>query len=487
MAFLWPAAAALSHWNPIPRKYLPGRSRRKPKKPRLSTSIPSSRAFASPIASGNSDKISPNGVAALQRSFNPTHGVRSLRRHRWSIYDLQHLVTVSFVLFSFTIAPIPLVVDFAVLLGYALLLLMPVTRQFFLPSLPIWTYLFYFFSSRFIPIEYRPHIWVKVLPALENVLYGANLSNILSAHTHPVLDLLAWIPYGLGHFGAPAICSALMFLFAAPGTTPVFARAFGYLALIGVTTQLVFPCTPPWYERTHGLEPAHYGMPGSPAGLARVDQLLGVDMYTTSFTTAPLPFGAFPSLHAADATLEALFMSYCFPRFRIIFVAYVGWIWWATMYLNHHYAVDLVAGSLLAALFYYVARASFMPRRQLDKRHRWEYEYVELGEKNRSVVDEYAYAYYDGFGLDLLPRHHSPNGGFGDSDEWTLGSTSSFASSSGGSTSGSIAGTGSRGNSSPGTMSPTTPEVEFHPVSVLGWDGHNATHNNVLSEVVVAR
>lgn len=288
-----------------------------------------------------------------------------------------------------------------------------------------------------------------------------------------MLDLLAWFPYGLGHFGAPAVCSIFLFFFAAPGTAPVFARSFGYLAYVGVTMQLIFPCTPPWYERLHGLEPAHYGMPGSPAGLARVDQLLGFDMYTTSFTTAPVPFGAFPSLHAADATLEALFMSYCFPRFRIVFIAYVGWIWWATMYLNHHYAVDLVAGSLLAALFYYVARASVLPRRQPDKRTRWEYEYVELGEKNRSIVDEYAYDYYDGFGLDLLPRHRSTGADFGDSDEWTIGSTSSFASSSGGSASGSVSG---GGNSSPGTMSPTTPEVEFHSVHV--WDSANVPHTH---------
>ncbi len=105
----------------------------------------------------------------------------------------------------------------------------------------------------YIPVEYRPHIWVKVLPALENVVYGANLSNILSAHTHAVLDVLAWIPYGLGHFAAPAACSVVLFLFAAPGATSLFARSFGYLSCLGVTLQLLVPCTPPWYERAHGL------------------------------------------------------------------------------------------------------------------------------------------------------------------------------------------------------------------------------------------
>ena len=69
----------------------------------------------------------------------------------------------------------------------------------------------------FIPAEYRPHIWVKVLPALENIFYGANLSNILSAHQHAVLDVMAWLQYGILHFGGPFIWAALMFLFGPPG------------------------------------------------------------------------------------------------------------------------------------------------------------------------------------------------------------------------------------------------------------------------------
>jgi membrane-associated phospholipid phosphatase len=283
-------------------------------------------------------------------------------------------------------------------------------------------------------------------------MYGANLSNILSAHTHAVLDVLAWVPYGIGHFALPAICSAFMFLFAAPGTTPVFARAFGYMSMLGVTIQLIFPCTPPWYEKLHGLEPAHYGMEGSPAGLRRVDELFGVDMYTTSFTTAPLPFGAFPSLHAADAILEALFMQYCFPRFRPFFVFYAVWISWSTMYLNHHYAIDLVGGGIFAAAAYYIARTRFLPRPQVDKSTRWEYEYVEIGDRARPVDEEFGYG-RDGYGLGLMRRP-----GTSDSDEWTLGSSSSFDSISRGDT---LCGSSS---STPGILSPTTPSDDHYDV-----------------------
>ena len=145
MSSFWPTAEALAQWNPIPRKYRPSKNRRK-QKPRLSVSAPPSRLSSIPQA--GSGKSQSHSVAALQRSFNPADGLRTLRRHRWNIYDLQHLITLLFVLFSFVIAPIPIIVDIGIVAGYSLLLLMPVTRQFFMPSLPIWTYLFYFFTSR---------------------------------------------------------------------------------------------------------------------------------------------------------------------------------------------------------------------------------------------------------------------------------------------------------------------------------------------------
>ena len=116
--------------------------------------------------------------------------------------------------------------------------------------------------------------------------------------------------------------------------------------LVGVAIQLTFPCAPPWYENMYGLAPANYSVPGSPAGLAAIDKLLGIDLYTSTFTASPMVFGAFPSLHSGSATIEALFMSHCFPKLRPLFIVYTLWLWWATMYLSHHYAVDLVGGSL---------------------------------------------------------------------------------------------------------------------------------------------
>jgi inositol phosphorylceramide synthase catalytic subunit len=266
---------------------------------------------------------------------------------------------------------------------------------------------------RFIPAAWRPPIWVKVLPALENIFYGANLSNILSAHQSAFLDVMAWLPYGIIHFGAPVVCTGLIFIFGPPTSASTFARSFGYMNLIGVTIQILFPCSPPWYENLYGLAPANYSMPGSPAGLARIDKLFGIDLYTSTFTAAPVVFGAFPSLHAGCSTTEALFMSHVFPQLTPVFAGYVLWLWWSTMYLSHHYAVDLVGGSLLAGIVYYFAKANFMPRLQPGKTFRWDYDYIEIGDSPTG----YAYGLAQMDSIDL-------------GDEWTLASSSSISSGS---------------------------------------------------------
>jgi membrane-associated phospholipid phosphatase len=100
------------------------------------------------------------------------------------------------------------------------------------------------------------------------------------------------------------------------------------------------------YENMYGLAPANYSIPGSPAGLARIDELFGWDTYTSAFKASPLVFGAMPSLHAGFATMQVLFLGHLFPRAKWVLYSYILWIWWSTLYLQHHYAVDLIAGSL---------------------------------------------------------------------------------------------------------------------------------------------
>ena len=51
--------------------------------------------------------------------------------------------------------------------------------------------------------------------------------------------------------------------------------------------------------------------------------------------------------------MEALFLSHFFPQFKVFFWGYVGVLWWATMYLSHHYLIDLTAGASLSVMMFY--------------------------------------------------------------------------------------------------------------------------------------
>jgi len=282
---------------------------------------------------------------------------------------------------------------------YIYLIAAPATSQFFLPFLPTGTYLILFYSCGFINPKYRPPIFVRLLPGLETIFYGGDLSATLAASPNSVCDILAWIPYGLGHFGAPFVVSLIMFLFGPPTTLPSFHFAFGFMNVIGVTTQLLFPNAPPWYRNLHGLEKASYDMQGSPGGLARIDKILGANLYTAGFTGSPMVFGAFPSLHSADAVMEALFLSYLFPKCTPFVTGYVLWIWWATMYLTHHYFADLIGGGVLSLFVFNLCRITIMAQAERGKFGRWSYSQLTFGLGNASRVEQTplnrAYALYD--------------------------------------------------------------------------------------------
>jgi inositol phosphorylceramide synthase catalytic subunit len=128
LPFLWPASFNLSRFNPIPPKYRPSRRLRLRQKSKSATTSDS--------------------ITRLNTSFNVLDSLTELRRRRWRLSDLQYVVVFAYIVFSLSILPPAPLVKTGVMVVLGLILLMPITQQFFLPSLPIWTYLLYFFSSR---------------------------------------------------------------------------------------------------------------------------------------------------------------------------------------------------------------------------------------------------------------------------------------------------------------------------------------------------
>lgn len=189
-----------------------------------------------------------NAVLSLNTSLDPTATFAKIRGHNWTPLQII-LVVGNTLLAGFWVAlmstssiyPLNLLLPVV----YIAALIIPITSQFFLPATPVFAWVITYFTSRLLPPSYRPGISVSILPTLESVLYGANISDILTRFTHPALDFVAWLPYGVVHFTAPFVVAAFLWLFRQKTALRYWAYAFGYMNLTGVIVQLLFPCAPP--------------------------------------------------------------------------------------------------------------------------------------------------------------------------------------------------------------------------------------------------
>lgn len=125
----------------FPRSYVPYKLRRK------------WRATKARIASGKSPASS---ITNLNTSFSPADTIRALRRHRWSLYDGQYFLLAVLAIFCLSIMSFPSPL-FRTFVASLLLtgLVIPVTRQFLLPFLPIAGWLVLFYSCKYVNPPYR--------------------------------------------------------------------------------------------------------------------------------------------------------------------------------------------------------------------------------------------------------------------------------------------------------------------------------------------
>ena len=90
-----------------------------------------------------------SSLTALQTSFKPSDTLRSLRGHRWSYYDAHYLFLIILLVFALSMIERPgALVKTAVATLLLVSLILPITRQFFLPFLPIATWLIFFYSCQ---------------------------------------------------------------------------------------------------------------------------------------------------------------------------------------------------------------------------------------------------------------------------------------------------------------------------------------------------
>lgn len=92
-----------------------------------------------------------SSFASIETSISPANTLQALRSHRWSFYDGQYVILVILGIFTLCIIPSPGPV---VKTGASTLLLasliIPATRQFFLPLLPVITWLSFFYACGYV-------------------------------------------------------------------------------------------------------------------------------------------------------------------------------------------------------------------------------------------------------------------------------------------------------------------------------------------------
>lgn len=99
--------------------------------------------------------------------------------------------------------------------------------------------------------------------------------------------------------------------------------------------QQLFPNAAPWFRDLYGSPPdpiPSYTTLGNPAGLIRIDEIFGINLYHKAFKISPVVFGALPSVHSSTAMCCALFFSrYLNKAGTVAIIVYTAVMFWSTM------------------------------------------------------------------------------------------------------------------------------------------------------------
>lgn len=130
-----------------------------------------------------------------------------------------------------------------------------------------------------------------------------------------------------------------------------FVTTFVLVSFAGFLTFLAFPAAPPWMASDLGLiEP-----------ITRVSSdvwyALGVQDFPSLYNQiSPNPVAAVPSLHAAYATLIAMFVIQLIKsKWRYLVLIYPATIYFGTVYMGEHYIIDEILGAVYAVVGFKLA------------------------------------------------------------------------------------------------------------------------------------
>jgi membrane-associated phospholipid phosphatase len=152
-----------------------------------------------------------------------------------------------------------------------------------------------------------------------------------------LLDLVANTFY-MTHFVAAVVLAAVLWRYRRGWYWP-FLLGLVILSYAAFSTYLLFPAAPPWWATAKGY------LTDQPVNLAH-------SLLTAEYILAnAIPLAAMPSLHTAYPFYMALFCIRVWGwRGAPVLILPIG-VALASLYLGHHYLVDILAGMAYAAVF----------------------------------------------------------------------------------------------------------------------------------------
>jgi len=214
--------------------------------------------------------------------------------------------------------------------------------------------------------QYIPFSSLLPIRVSEPYLLDLNLFGIFSqGHVYPLhefvyhffqtpfWDIYCGVIYML-HVPMVIILLFVFWRFSSDELAARFIFAFWIMNIFAFLTYYFYPAAAPWFVQKYGFLQPLVPMPGDPAGLARFDQLLHLNLFTQNYQITPVPFGAVPSMHAGFAFLGFLYSLQFNRKLSFVLAFYCLSMWFAALYLQHHYLIDIILGILYALLAYVV-------------------------------------------------------------------------------------------------------------------------------------
>ncbi len=231
-------------------------------------------------------------------------------------------------------------------------------RRLALDLLPFFILLFSFQALRSFADNLTPlRIHITDLIGYEKALFGGVIpAHYLQTHlaSQPVNLLIGPVCSMLymSHFVIP-VSLAIILWYRHKSYFHPFLIGLIALSYAGFFTYILYPAAPPWWATLYGY------LPDQP-----------VNMSTFAFPTlvewaGPNHTAAMPSLHMAWPVYIALFCVFTWGKKVAWVFALPLCVGFATVYLGHHYVVDLLAGTVYALVTFFtlLAALKYLQRR----------------------------------------------------------------------------------------------------------------------------